>query len=183
MTVVEPRMNTGIGDVEHKRCCRCDTQKDIMQFDLNTKAKDGLYSWCKECRREWQRSRQPRKRQTEGEDTDEYPLSDLLQTTDSLYVMRNSMLTGMVKIGRSHSPEDRARDLAAAHPFEIIVCSSYGKWGGLEKKIHYKLKHRRVDGGRGREWFNVTPEQAAILISAVIMEHEIMASIEEDETD
>ena len=103
----------------------------------------------------------------------------MVHTADSLYVMRNSIIPGMVKIGRSHFPEERAKDLAAAHPFEIIVRLSYKGWGRLEKEMHEKLRHRRVDGGSGREWYQATPEKADLLINAVILEHELIASISE----
>ena len=83
------------------------------------------------------------------------------------------MLPGMVKIGRSACPEERAKQLAASHPFRIVVQYSYGEKGFLEKTVHDRLKHRRVEGGLGREWFRLTAEQADLLVRASILEHQI----------
>ena len=92
---------------------------------------------------------------------------------DSLYIMSNSLLPGIVKIGRSANPEERARQLGTSHPFRLIVEFSYGGKGFLEKTLHDRLKHRRVEGGGGREWFRLTPEQADVLIRASIVDNEL----------
>jgi len=95
------------------------------------------------------------------------------ETADSLYIMENSLLPGIVKIGRSTNPEERAKQLGASHPFRLTVQYSYGGKGFLEKTLHNRLKHRRVDGGNGREWFRISPEQADILVRGSIVEHEL----------
>ena len=79
----------------------------------------------------------------------------------------------MIKIGRSANPEERAKQLGASHPFRIKVEFSYGGKGFLEKTLHDRLKHRRVEGGLGREWYKLTPEQADVLIRASIVDHEL----------
>ena len=173
-----------------KLCPKCKTRKVTDDFDLRTTArrqKEYRWPWCRECTLHYHReySKLRRKRQRDDEDAENEPLADLTQAdatqTDALYVMRNTRIPGMVKIGKSHTPEDRARDMARSHPFEMVICSTYEKWGFLEKLIHYKLRHRNVIGGSGREWYHVTPEQADRLIANVIVEQEILASLTEDE--
>ena len=185
-----------------KWCPKCKTRKVTDDFDLRTTArrqKEYRGPWCRECTLHYHReySKLRRKRQRDDVDAEHAPLSDLTHVdaenapsdltqanatqTDALYVMRNTRIPGMVKIGKSHTPEDRARDMARSHPFEMVICSTYEKWGFLEKLIHYKLRHRNVIGGSGREWYHVTPEQADRLISNVIGEHEILASLSEYE--
>ena len=180
-------IDTEVDKTPMKMCPKCKTHKETSEFDLRTRQKEFRRPWCRECTLHYHReySKMRRKRQREEEDTEHTPLADILQAdvtqTDTLYVMRNSLIPGMVKIGKSHNPEDRARDLARSHPFEMVICSTYERWGFIEKKIHDKLRHRNVIGGTGREWFHVTPEQADRLIANVIVEQEILASLSEDE--
>ena len=94
---------------------------------------------------------------------------------DALYVMTNTLIPHMVKVGRSHDPDIRAKDLSQSHPFKIIVCHRYTGYGFLEKLIHDKLQKKRVEGGRGREWFSIEPKQADLLIQAAMLEHKLQA--------
>ena len=36
-----------------------------------------------------------------------------------------------------------------------------------------RLKHRRVEGGSGSEWFELATDQVDILVKAAIVEHEL----------
>jgi hypothetical protein len=38
-----------------KTCSRCNTPKLESEFNKHSKSADGLYTWCRECHREWQR--------------------------------------------------------------------------------------------------------------------------------
>lgn len=89
---------------------------------------------------------------------------------DSLYIMENPRLPGEIKIGRSHHPEERAKQLSSGQNFRIVVKHSYGEKGFLEKTLHHKLKSRRVEQGAGVEWFKVSVEHADILVKAAIIE-------------
>ena len=91
--------------------------------------------------------------------------------------MENPRIPLEIKIGRSQSPEDRAKQLSAGHNFRLIVKYSYGGKGFLEKTPHQKLKHLRVDIGAGIEWFKLTAEQADLLIRATILEHELSTQV------
>jgi hypothetical protein len=92
---------------------------------------------------------------------------------DALYIMENPRLPGEIKIGRSHDPEERARQLSSGQNFRLVVKRSYGEKGFLEKTLHHKLKHRRVEQGAGVEWFKVSVDQADILIKAAIVEDDL----------
>ena len=162
---LEPSIPSG-SDSPIKRCTKCQLEQRLDEFWNCKQSKDGLSCWCKACFREH------KKRPREGTETGDDEVGPA-ENRDSLYIMENSMLPGMVKIGRSACPEERAKQLAASHPFRIVVQYSYGEKGFLEKTVHDRLKHRRVEGGLGREWFRLTAEQADLLVRASILEHQI----------
>ena len=41
----------------HKHCAKCDSEKPITEFNANHRSKDGLSSWCKECKQAYDRAR------------------------------------------------------------------------------------------------------------------------------
>jgi prophage antirepressor-like protein len=92
---------------------------------------------------------------------------------DALYVMVNPLLPNMVKIGRSICPEARAKELSKSQPFQIAVCYQYNDYGFLERLLHGRVSKTCVVGGRGREWFAITPTQADLMIRAAILEHQL----------
>ena len=153
--------------VDLKHCPGCNEYLSTNCFHKESSKKDGLYTYCKICTKD-----NRKKRRSEPEEaTDE-----LLETpcqSDSLYIMENSLIPGIVKIGRSVNPQERAKQLAALHPFKIVVQYSYGEKGFLEKTLHDQLKHRRVEGGSAREWFRITAEQADTLVKACMVHHEL----------
>jgi hypothetical protein len=53
------------------------------------------------------------------------------------------------------------------------VKHTYEEKGFLEKTLHHRLRHRRVEEGAGVEWFRVSVEQADLLIRAAILEAEL----------
>jgi hypothetical protein len=101
------------------------------------------------------------------------PVKPTPKEPDYLYVLQNPLIPGILKIGRATCPVRRARELSTCQPFELVVCSSYVGWGFLERILHAKLKHKRVEGGRGQEWFSVEPWQVDILVKAAIVEFEL----------
>ena len=151
-----------------KRCTKCQTEQQQDEFWKSGGTKDGLHVWCKSC------FRANRKRPRECDPCDEpCEVAQEPNDGDSLYIMTNSLIPNIVKIGRSFNPEERARQLGMSHPFRLIVENSYGGKGFLERVLHDRLKHRRVEGGLGREWFKLKAEQADVLIRASIVDHEI----------
>ena len=94
-------------------------------------------------------------------------------TTDALCVMSISKLPGIVKVGRSANPIQRAFQLAQAQPFLVNVDRQYEGYGFLELVIHRKLLPYRVEDGSGREWFHATANQADAIIKGGIVEYDL----------
>ena len=155
-----------------KRCGRCQEELPLEQFSRATN-KGGYQSTCKSCYKIYWKTYSEKKRGRDSMEDCRDTVDAESNQMDSLYIMSNSLLPDMVKIGRSNGPEERARNLGASHPFRIVVEHTYGDKGFLEKPIHDRLKHRRVDGGSGREWFNLSVEQADTLVRGCIVEHEL----------
>ena len=161
-----------------KKCAKCQDLKPLEYYHKDIGKKDGLCSYCKPCNITNAANYQ-KKRRVETEDPSETPeqvhdVEPCKDTgADSLYIMSNSLLPDIVKIGRSSNPEERAKQLGASHPFRLRVECSYGGKGFLEKSVHDRLKHRRVEGGLGREWYRLKAEQADTLIRASIVDHEL----------
>ncbi len=161
-----PQSDSGTEPIVRK-CSKCQEEKTLDSFHNGQ-------AYCKSCRKEYDAARpgrHDRKRPAESEHVSGLEEPDTV--ADSLYVMSNSWRPEMVKIGRSSNPEERARQLGASHPFRITVEHSYGGKGFLEKTLHDRLKHRRVEGGLGREWFKLSAEQADTLIRGSIVDHEL----------
>jgi hypothetical protein len=83
--------------------------------------------------------------------------------------LKNPALSNVVKIGYTkRSAEKRARELSGTGvPGEWHVAYEIGtnRPKRVEKKVHHKFSHRRVqDGG---EFFRVSPEKAARVIEKV----------------
>lgn len=81
-----------------------------------------------------------------------------------VYVLGNSSMPGMVKIGRTRgNPEDRARALSAATgvptPFKVLNALACRDEVAVEKAVHHHLARWRVSGRR--EFFAISPSQAA----------------------
>ena len=153
-----------------RKCSKCQEEKTLDFFH-----KGGAY--CKSCRKEYDAARNTRvdkKRPAESERVSEIEDPEREVEPDSLYIMSNSLLPDIVKIGRSSNPEERAKQLGTSHPFRLRVECSYGGKGFLEKSVHDRLKHRRVEGGLGREWYRLKAEQADTLIRASIVVHELL---------
>ena len=75
---------------------------------------------------------------------------------DHLYLMvASQFLENMVKIGRSHHPQERACALQSAMPFHLKVVLVYYGCGYREHEIHEALKEFRVEGVPGKEWFRL----------------------------
>ncbi len=78
------------------------------------------------------------------------------QQDDDLYIMRYAFLSDCVKIGRSHDPERRRRELESGHIFRVEIVEICPGKGYLEQVVHKCLEDRRNTEGAGTEWFNVS---------------------------
>ena len=89
---------------------------------------------------------------------------------DHLYVMSasNSLLPGLVKIGRSKNPLQRAIDLQESQPYHIQIHALFWGFGWREKDIHKHLAMFRVEDAPGQEWFELPVQNACQSISRVL---------------
>ena len=164
-------------------CSYCKVLLPIMDFRKKSPAGGGgIMSYCMKCQAEYSRNyrkefpKGKKARQTVAESPVAYaPAEEPPEGSYTLYIMRNPLLPGMIKIGKAICPSSRAQDLSRQQPFELLVCYTYSGWGSLETFMHHKLQHVRVTSGRGREWFWIEPEHANTLVRATILESEIAA--------
>ena len=85
------------------------------------------------------------------------------KVADDLYVMKYSNRDDVVKIGRSSDVEKRRRALEGGHAFYVGIVAVFPGCGHLEHRVHQRLDVFKAHGA-GREWFNVTSEQAITAI-------------------
>jgi len=156
-----------------KRCSKCQLEYSLDEFWVDRHKKDGLHSYCKTCFKNYVTDKKRRRESTDACDETCDVALDPCDTPDSLYIMENPRIPGEIKIGRSHSPEDRAKQISSGNNFRLLVKYSYGGKGFLEKTLHHKLKLLRVEGAASIEWFKLTTEQADLLIRATVLEHEL----------
>ena len=90
--------------------------------------------------------------------------------TDHLYVMSasNSLLPGLVKIGRSKDPLQRAVDLQQSQPYHIIIHAVFWGAGWREKEVHKQLANFQHREAPGTEWFELPVQHACQAISRVL---------------
>jgi hypothetical protein len=157
-----------------KVCADCQETLPVEAFYVCATYRDGRQKLCKKCFTQAY-PRGKKRLQEDGVvcDETEHVIPGPGPGPDALYIMENPRIPGEVKVGRSQSPEERAKQLSAGNNFRLVVRRSYGEKGFLEKTIHQKLKCRRVEEGAGIEWFKVSVEQADLLITAAILEDEI----------
>ena len=112
-----------------------------------------------------ERMKRKREASVEGEDDDEHPLevpfmiteTFIPQKKDDLYVMQNSRIADEKKIGKSHDPTQRAKELQKSQNF----------------RMHKRLKARKVTEGDGQEWFRIDLDTLDTIIQGCIVEAEI----------
>jgi len=156
-----------------KQCNKCHEVLTLDCFKKHPQTKDGHHGSCKECLRKYEKGRKD-KRQRPDSDCEEEPC---VLEPDALYIMENIGFKGLLKIGRSHSPETRAKQLSASQPFKNNVIRTWAGYGFLEKGLHDRLVHRRLEGEAGREWFFLSVEDAEILVQAAIVENKLQEHI------
>ena len=89
---------------------------------------------------------------------------------DHLYVMSASggMLPGLVKIGRSKNPCQRAIELQESQPYHCKIHAIYWGAGQKEKAVHNSLAAFRVPATPGQEWFEIPILHACLAISRIL---------------
>ena len=143
-----------------RRCSRCREDLALECFY------SGTGGYCKDCMREYGRLQPKRKRvapesESESEATD--PADHSPAATEArpqdLYIFANTLIPGILKIGRSIDVERRRLSMQQSHPFHLITVATSPGAGHLELRVHAALSALLVDGP-GREWFRVSPSDA-----------------------
>jgi T5orf172 domain len=88
---------------------------------------------------------------------------------DHLYVMQYDFDASSVKIGRSDDVEKRRKTLEACQNFKVIVRKVYPGMGHMESSIHRRLRGYSSRKGSGREWFQMTPPDASMIIERMFL--------------
>ena len=145
-----------------RRCSRCREELALECF----------YStggYCKECMREYNRLHAKRKRLAPESDSESdapadpdadhsQPAAPEVRPQD-LYIFANTLIPGILKIGRSGDVERRRLSMQQSHPFRLVTVATFPGAGHLEPRVHATLNALLVDGP-GREWFHVSPSDA-----------------------
>lgn len=117
-----------------------------------------------------------RKRRRDGfpdEEDMELGVSEILEP-DDLYVMQNSRLPEY-KVGRSHNPEARSKDLSTCQNFRMLILRVFKGKGHLEATVHQRIKARRLTECCGTEWFTIDLDTLETIIQGVIAESSLNA--------
>ncbi len=167
--------STGMADLPAeaiKECSKCHESSPLSNF--YDRSKGGKQSWCIPCTKQFAKELKIAKKRTYPEaEADNEDAAIQERAADHLYIMENPRIRGEVKIGRSQTPEDRAKQLSSGNNFNLQVLQVFLGRGYLEQTIHLRLKCRRVENVAGREWFQVSRDQADTIIKSAILEDEL----------
>jgi hypothetical protein len=110
-----------------------------------------------------------------AEPVEEEPQYEITETfspdkKDDLYVMANSRIPDEKKVGRSHNPEQRARELGKSQNFRLQILKVYPGCGHLESTVHRRLRTRKVAEGEGQEWFRCDLDTIDMIVQGCIAE-------------
>lgn len=81
-----------------------------------------------------------------------------------IYVLVNSSLPGMVKVGRTtREPAERAAELSASTgvptPFVLAFSQAFANCAEAERLVHYELEKRGLRVAQNREFFRAAPAE------------------------
>jgi len=85
-----------------------------------------------------------------------------------VYILTNEAMPGYIKIGWTTNLEKRVSDLSNVSvplPFEVFFAKRVSNGRGIENKMHAAFAKDRINSGAGREFFSLSPEQAAAALS------------------
>lgn len=93
-----------------------------------------------------------------------------------VYVLTNSSMPGLVKIGRTtRMPQERSFELSGAAgvatPFELVFQLEFPDCARAEAMVHSALDAQHLRVARQREFFRLTPAQAALAILDVATQY------------
>ena len=129
-----------------KTCSIC---KNTLPLEFYYRTQFAARSMCKRCHNQKPRS----------------PARDVDAT---LYIMSNSLLPGLYKVGRTKDVDKRAEQLMVSHPFRIVTVATFPEAGRFEKQVHELLAGFKVRTGPGTEWFRCELRQILLCIHAAL---------------
>jgi hypothetical protein len=153
-----------------KVCSKCHVIKGDSDYHPSRRG-----SVCKECYNRQYREQQREKRLLIASEAASSASSSDGSASwgESLYIVSNPRIGGEVKVGRAACPTGRAQALSQGQNFTLELRHTYPQKGFLETTVHRRLAQWQVSDGPGREWFKLLPEQADVLVRAVILEHDL----------
>ena len=154
-----------------RRCSRCREELALECFH------SGGGGYCKDCMRECNRLQKRKRLAPESDSESEAPAdpdaSDHSQPAapearpQDLYIFANTLIPGILKIGRSCDVERRRHSMQQSHPFHLVTVATFPGAGHLEPRVHATLSALLV-AGPGREWFNISPSDAIHAIAIAL---------------
>jgi hypothetical protein len=91
-----------------------------------------------------------------------------------IYVATNPAHVGIVKIGKSDSPNTRIKKLSnhsgVPAPFQIIFSQRLYDYHRIERVIHRTL--HSVRNSANREFFKIAPEEAVSRVQSIILQYQ-----------
>ena len=87
---------------------------------------------------------------------------------DDLYLMSLSVLDGIIKIGRSKSPTQRALQLQESSPFWVFPQVIWVNRGSDEKRVHEALRAYRIEDAPSREYFRLPIKAGSDLVEQTL---------------
>ena len=122
-------------------------QHPELEFDF--KVRKRILVHVIDCMSEYERRTGPR--------VPKHPISAEKQKWGYVYLIQSH--TSAYKIGRTKNPHDRIKTFGVQLPFEVeyICLIETTDMIGLEKELHERYAHRRVNG----EWFRLAPHEVS----------------------
>ncbi len=157
-----------------KTCNMCTRMLPLGSYHNDSQKADGHRGTRKECRSEHRRELRKRAAHeaTDDSDTEVAEPPKRVCRPYNMYVMAFSTDVGGalhgLKIDKSHNIEERARDLTASLPIDMIVLATIPGAGHIESAVHSHLASRRNTNSNAREWFRVSLTEAMIAIAVML---------------
>ena len=97
-------------------------------------------------------------------------LQEIIETgqTDDLYLMSISLLPGVIKLGMSKCPTQRALQLQESSPFWVFPQVFWVDRGSDEKSVHCALRPYRIEDAPSREYFRLPIKSGTDLVEQVL---------------
>ena len=173
--------STASSSETEKECSGCGNTRALAEYAKQLGGVGGLRARCKSCINEEERGRYHKSRtETEPVSDDSEPNAKRQKPEpgvpgSDLYIMALSTdPTGNfhgLKVGRSGNIPQRAMNLSASMPFNIVILATFPDAGRGEDIVHSMLAPSRNTAGRGREWFNTSLPNILHAVACALQSH------------